>query len=416
MQIVADLHLHSRYSRAVSPLMTISEIARWARKKGLDLVASGDWTHPLWLRELKAGLTEAGEGIFTSGDDFRGPKFILSTEIASIYSQGGKTRRIHNLVLAPSFGVVEKINLALRKRGANLMADGRPIIGLSARDLAELIFSIDKNCLIIPAHIWTPWYSLYGSKSGFDSIKECFGEFSDHIYGIETGLSSDPAMNWRVAELDGRSILSFSDAHSPAKLGREMTIFKIDTPRLEYADIRKAIREQQIKLTVEFYPEEGKYHYTGHRKCAVVQSPLQTKKLGTTCPVCGRPLTVGVMHRVEQLANRPFAINRSGRPNFVKLVPLAEILSEVLSVGVSSQKVINEYERLIKSLGSELAILLRIKPELISRVGGKKLAEAISKVRQGKIVVTPGFDGVFGIVKIWPDQGQPPRPSQESLF
>lgn len=412
MEVAVDLHLHSKYSRAVSQQMVIPEIARWAKKKGIDLVGTADWTHPLWFRELQANLVEAAEGIFVSKDLPEGPKFILATEIASIYSQDGKTRRIHNLVVAPSFGVVEKINMALKNRGAHLLADGRPIIGLSSRDLAELVFSIDKNCLLIPAHVWTPWFSLYGSKSGFDSIRECFGEFSDHIWGIETGLSSDPAMNWRISELNNRSILSFSDAHSPSKLGREMTIFEID--KLAYEAIKEAIANRQIKSTIEFYPEEGKYHFTGHRQCQVVQSPIETKKLGTTCPVCGRPLTVGVMHRVEQLADQP--PDGEGRPAFFKLVPLAEILSEVLNTGVSSQKVVNEYERLIKNFGNEREILTRIKPEKIRSFSGERLAQAIEKVRGGDIVVSPGFDGVFGTVKIWPDQDQAQETGQTSLF
>lgn len=404
MEIIADLHLHSKYSRAVSQQMVIPEIAKWAKKKGIDLVGTADWTHPLWLRELKGNLVEAGEEVFASRTDPQGPKFILSTEISSIYSQDGKGHRIHNLILAPSFAVVEKINTALRNRGANLMSDGRPIIGLSARDLAELVLEVDKDCLIVPCHAWTPFFSLYGSQSGFDSIDECFGDMAKYIFAIETGLSSSPAMNWRIVELDNRSILSFSDAHSGAKLGREATVFELpDGKQPSYSVVKKSIVKQRITKTIEFYPEEGKYHYTGHRNCNVRHSPEDTKKLGRTCPVCGRPLTVGVMHRVEELATRPSDYHPENRPTFQMLVPLMEILSESLKTGVSTQKVINEYNRLTDIFGSEFAVLFKTPIEEIAKISGERIAEGVKKVKDGKIVVEPGYDGVFGTVKIWPE-------------
>jgi len=321
MQVIADLQLHSKYARAVSQEMVIPKIWEWAKRKGIGLVATGDWTHPLWMREIKSSLEEIGNGLLklksqnsnlkTDGD---GPLFLLATEVSSIYSQGGKLRRIHTLIWAPTIVTADKINKELINRGANLIADGRPVIGLSSIQVAEMVFSIDPTCLIIPAHAWTPWFSLYGSESGFDSIDECFGQFSKYIYAIETGLSSDPAMNWRIKELDSRSIVSFSDAHSGPKLGRETTVF--DLEELSYEAIRQAIMEptlniedknlspNQIAFTIEFYPEEGKYHYTGHRNCGVKQMPSETRKNGTICPVCGRKLTVGVMHRVDELAGR----------------------------------------------------------------------------------------------------------------
>lgn len=305
MQVVTDLQIHSRFSRAVSKQMVIPTIAEWARKKGIDIVATGDWTHPVWSRELKANLEEAGGGLYkVIGQEQDSPLFLLSTEVSSIYSQAGIARRIHTLIFAPNFDVVEKINKELTKRGANLLSDGRPMMGLSAKIVAEIALGIDERVLIIPAHAWTPWYSLYGSKSGFDSISECFEELSDNIYAIETGLSSDPAMNWRIAELANRAIISFSDAHSPQKLGREATVFELDKP--SFGNIRKAIKgegDQAIAYTIEFYPEEGKYHYTGHRKCNIIYSPNETRKRGTICPVCGKTLTVGVMSRVERLAS-----------------------------------------------------------------------------------------------------------------
>ena len=399
--------------------MNIPQMAEWGKKKGIDLLATTDWTHPLWLKELKANLKEAGEGVYRAKSLLRGgrmdssdggterggePHFILGTEISSIYSQGGKGRRIHNLVFAPNFKAVEKINAEFLRRGFNLMSDGRPIIGFSSRDLVDLVMSIDENCLIIPAHVWTPWFSLYGSKSGFDSIKECFQDMSKYIYAIETGLSSSPEMNWRIKDLDKRSIVSFSDAHSPEKIGREATILKVKN--FNYLDIKKAIQKQSIVSTIEFYPEEGKYHYTGHRKCSVCQSPKETKKLGISCPVCGKPLTIGVMHRVEQLANRPTNFQPKNRPPYKMLVPLMEILAEALRVGVSSQKVVNEYNNLIKAFGSELEVLTRTKPEEIIRVSNERVSEGVLRVRSGQVIIEPGYDGVFGTVKIWPAEAE----------
>lgn len=415
MDIVADLHLHSKYSRAVSPRMNIHQMAEWGRKKGIDLLATSDWTHPLWLKELKANLEEAGEGVYKAKKS-TGPCFILGTEISSIYSQGGKGRRIHNLVFAPNLETVEKINAEFSRRGFNLLSDGRPIIGFSSRDLVDLVMTIDENCLVIPAHAWTPWFSLYGSKSGFDSIEECYQDMSQYIYAVETGLSSSPEMNWRIKDLDKRSIVSFSDAHSPEKMGREATIFKIKN--LNYLDIKKAIQEQRIVSTIEFHPEEGKYHYTGHRNCGVRQEPSETKKLGVLCPVCGRPLTVGVMHRVEQLADRPAGFQPTNRPPYKMLVPLMEILAESLQTVFSSKKVQDEYNKLTEKLGSELEILLRTKPEEIGAISGEKVADGVRRVRSGELVIDPGYDGVFGKVKIWPAEAEdsegskPPDASQ----
>jgi len=417
MKVVADLQIHSRFARAVSPQMVVPVISEWAAKKGIDLVATGDWTHPLWYRELRTNLEEAGEGIYKVKDaPEEGAKFLLSTEVSSIYSQGGRVRKVHTLIFAPNFETVEKINKQLIQRGANLLSDGRPIVGLSAKQVAEIALGVNSKCLIIPAHAWTPHFSLYGSVSGFDSIKECFEELSPNIYAIETGLSSDPAMNWRIEDLENRRIVSFSDAHSPQKLGREATVFELS--ELSYGAIRGAITgqgEDKISYTIEFYPEEGKYHYTGHRNCKVVYSPNETRKMGTTCPVCGRPLTVGVMSRVEHLAGSEvetksevdsFGVrwvkdSKGKRPPYVMLVPLLEILSEALSSGVGSQRVMGVYDQLISLQGSEFKVLLQTPIEEIERVFGARVAEAISKVRSGDISIEPGYDGVFGKVKIW---------------
>ena len=416
MELITDLHLHSRYSRAVSQQMVIPEIAKWAARKGINLVGTGDWTHPLWFRELKEKLEETKEGIYQLKDKSHQVFFLLSTEISSIYSQGGQSHRIHNLIFAPNLAVVEEINNKFRSYGVNLLSDGRPITGLSSQQICEIVFSIDKNCLIIPAHIYTPWYSLYGSNSGFDSLKECFGEFTDQIKAIETGLSSDPGMNWRIVELDNRSLVSFSDAHSPQKLGREATLFDLEA-NFNYQQFKEALVSEKIVSTIEFYPEEGKYHWTGHRACQVKQSPEQTKKLGSICPVCGRKLTIGVMHRVEQLATRPADFQPEKRPSYKMLVPLIEILAEVKNSSVSSQSVENEYLRLTTEFGSEFNFLLKTSLEEIKKAGGERLAEGIDKVRRGDIFIDPGYDGVFGKVKIWPVETEKNEAKEQmSLF
>jgi len=406
--------------------MILPVMNEWGRKKGLEILTTGDWTHPLWFRHIVDSLEEKKEGLFKikNSKDKKDPFFILSTEISSIYSQGGKTRRIHNLIFSPTIQTVEKINKEFQRRAFNLSADGRPIIGLSSKDLLELVLSIDRTAFLIPCHVWTPWFSLYGSMSGFDSIEECFGEYSKYIFAIETGLSSDPEMNWRIKELGKRAIVSFSDSHSPAKMGREATVFELEDST--FKNIRRAIIAPNIKenwrnlpdriaFTIEFYPEEGKYHFTGHRNCNVSQSPLETKKHGVICPVCKRPLTVGVMHRVEELASPEesqeiktdphgvkWVYDPAGKhPPFVKLVPLIEIVAESFSMTVSSQKVKTTYEEICQKLGSEIEIIFRAPIDEIKKSSGERIAEAISKVRGGNITIKPGFDGEYGVVKIW---------------
>lgn len=450
MQVIADLQIHSKYSRAVSPEMVIPKIWDWAKRKGIGLMATGDWTHPLWMREIKMSLEETGTGLLRLKKDaltalnevtdkWEGqsenkydPLFLLATEVSSIYSQGGKSRRIHTLIWSPSIAASEKINKALLDHGCNLMSDGRPIIGLTSVQVAEIVLTIDPTCLVIPAHAWTPWFSLYGSESGFDSIEECFGKFSQYIYAVETGLSSNPAMNWRIKDLDSRSILSFSDAHSGPKLGREATVF--DLEEVSYKTIRRAVMrpyysslketdkvtENKIAYTIEFYPEEGKYHYSGHRNCLVKHTPEETVKKGTICPVCGRKLTVGVMHRVEQLAGRSekelrikkadlpgthvkaiYSEAFTDKPPFVMSVPLQEILAESLKAAVTSQSVQNEYIKIIDGLGGEFNVLLKASDAEIEKISGSRVAEGIIKVRNGDINIDPGYDGIFGVVKIW---------------
>jgi DNA helicase II / ATP-dependent DNA helicase PcrA len=453
MQYVADLHLHSKYSRAVSPQMTLPVMAQFAKLKGLDILSATDFTHPLWFKEISTQLQEENDGIYVLKSEIRNSKFetnsnekntnvsnkqtrfILSTEIASIYKQGEKLRRIHNLVFAPSLQTVEKINTALIKRGCNLSADGRPIIGLSSRSLLELILEIDQSCFLIPCHIWTPHFGLLGSASGFDSIEEAFGDLSKYIYGVETGLSSDPDMNWSIPELKNRSIISCSDAHSAGKMGREATVFELESNAPTFADIKKAImrpmvqrgdegdkgnkgdKGSRILFTIEFYPEEGRYHFSGHRNCKVSFGPKDIKEKGTVCPVCHKKMTEGVLLRVSQLADKSLqdrveiVKNAQGlawhadklheQPPYVKLVPLLEVIAESLHSTVISQKVKDMFVVLCTKLGSEIDVLLKVSIGEIKDIGGVSVAEGVRRVRAGELMITPGYDGEYGKVSIW---------------
>ncbi len=422
MQIISDLHIHSKYSRAVSQKMDLDEIASWADKKGINLVTTGDWTHPIWFREIQEKLEEVSPGIFHLKNSSSKARFMLTTEISSIYSQGGITRRVHNLIFSPSVATCQKIIKELQSHGCNLMSDGRPIIGLSSKQLLELVLNTDKNSFFIPCHVWTPWFSIFGSKSGFDSIAECFGNMKDQIYAIETGLSSDPIMNWQITELGGRSIVSFSDAHSGIKLGREATVFIGEQNiQFSYRDIIDAIKKipnsrLKIGYTIEFFPEEGKYHWTGHRSCNIKYSAKETKEKGTVCPVCRQPLTVGVENRVLDLSEKLLAENdllflknnvgltfvydkeKKRRP-FVSIIPLPEVMMEINDG--STARGLRAYDELIANFGSEFDILLKKDYEEIEKAGGKKLAQAIKIIRERKAYVDPGYDGVFGTVKIF---------------
>ncbi|MBI2049619.1 DNA helicase UvrD [Candidatus Roizmanbacteria bacterium] len=452
MEFVADLHLHSKYSRAVSQQMILPQMAKWASKKGINILSTGDWTHPLWLREIKSLLEEASEGIYElrikdEGLRINDVRFILTTEIASIYKQGDKLRRIHNLLFAPSLEIAEKINEALRTRGCNLSSDGRPIIGLSSRDLLELALNIDRRIILIPCHAWTPHFGIYGSASGFDSIEECFGDLARFVYGIETGISSDPWMNWQIPELKNRSILSFSDAHSLPKMAREATVFEIDKKleSLSYMDIGRAIAYQmkknngkkvldncKVAYTIEFYPEEGKYHFAGHRNCKVSKSPEEINKEGEICPVCKRKFTEGVMYRVEQLSDssskvktKKSKLDEKGvnwiedptniHPPFVKLVPLNEIIAESISSPVGSEKVKIMFDEMCSKFGSEIEVLLRTDIRNLEKVYGEKIAEGVAKVRKEDIFIEPGYDGEYGKVKIWKDEDSPGLEGKQEL-
>ena len=441
MEIIADLQIHSKYSRAVSPNMTLEEISRWAHLKGIDLVATGDWTHPLWFRSIKDSLKEIDQGIYTLKEKPNETRFLLSTEISSIYSQGGRTRRVHNLIFSPSIAICEKIIKELTNQGCHLMADGRPIIGISSVDLLKIVMEIDDRILFIPAHAWTPWFSIFGSKSGFNSITECFGDYAKHIYAIETGLSSDPIMNWQIKELEKRSIVSFSDAHSGPKLGREATVFVpngTNEPHWTYNDIASAIRQDagaklKIGFTIEFFPEEGKYHWSGHRACNVRYNAREIKEKGSICPVCHKPLTVGVENRVldlsEKLLNEKDLVlekDRVGltfvydkekkRRPFVSMIPLLEILLELNNNSPTRAQA--EYERLTNNFATDFDILLKKDYEEIEKAGGEKIRQAIEIVRDRKVYVDPGYDGVFGKVKIFKNNEKEKKQeeNQQTLF
>lgn len=411
MSYIADLHIHSRFSRACSPQLTIPNLARAAKLKGISLLGTGDFLHPLWFAELKRDLKEVGNGLYEHG----GVNFVLACEISLIYSHLGKGRRIHLVVCLPSLEDVASLHSQFSTRGAKLSSDGRPIIGMSAQDFCQIVFEINPRAIIIPAHIWTPWFGMFGSQSGYDSFEDCFGPFADKIYAIETGMSSDPAMNWRVGQLDNKSIVSFSDPHSLPKMGREATIFKSDLD-LGYEGLLDDLKNRRIEETIEFYPEEGKYHYDGHRNCNFSQGPEKTRQNGTVCPVCGRDLTIGVMYRVDELATRTEKEAKNlKRPEYKMLVPLLEILAETFDMGVSSQRIQNEYKKLTGNLGSEIEILTKTSLEKIAKISGERMAKAIEKVRNGDLVIKPGYDGVYGVVKIWEDDEEIKNP-QIGLF
>ncbi|MEK7617511.1 MAG: endonuclease Q family protein [Patescibacteria group bacterium] len=402
MAYVADLHIHSRFSRACSQQLNIPNLVEWAKLKGIDLLGTGDFLHPLWLTELKNQLSEDGSGFLTFSKD-PSVKFLLTVEIASMYSHKGKGRRIHNLVFLPDFQSAEKFQKALLSKHATLASDGRPIVGIPSKDLLSMALEASDKALFVPSHLWTPWFGLFGSESGYDSLEECFEDMVGHVYGIETGLSSDPAMNWRITELDSRSILSFSDAHSLPNLGREVTVLA-ENLKDGYEGLYQAIKNQKIAGTIEFYPEEGKYHYTGHRMCGIKYSPEDTNTKGTTCPRCGRSLTVGVMERVEKLASRDVGEIGVKRPGYRKLVPLLQIIAEALNSAPTTQKVLNEYKKLTISLGSEIKVLTKTEITEIAKIAGPKIAEGVEKVRKGDLVIDPGYDGVYGVVKIWSNE------------
>jgi len=418
MQQILDLHIHSKYSRACSPQLTLENIDKACRTKGVDIVATGDFTFPDWFSSIKSELEEVGSsGLYklkSAADDKI--KFLLSTEFALIYKDKEKARRIHIMIHAPNIKSVEELNNYLDKK-YNIRSDGRPILGMSAPDLVKLCLSIHPHFLIYPAHIWTPWFAVFGSKSGFNSMEECFHNQTEHIYAYETGLSSDPEMNWRLSALDKLTLLSNSDAHSLVNIGREANVMDLD--EITYNEIYKAIKEKdlkKLKYSIEFYPEEGMYHYDGHRECGVRFAPAETKKNKGTCPKCKKPLTVGVMNRVEELADREVDFKPENAVPFKKLVELDKIIAEALNIkSRSAKQVQKEYKYLINMLGSELDILIKADLEKIKNTISPEIIKGIKRVRKGKLVIKPGFDGQYGIIKIFREDEKGVN-NQQSLF
>ncbi len=384
---------------STSRFLDLHALDAGALLKGIQLLGTGDFTHPTWFEELTQNLTEAEPGLFRLGDS--STRFLLTGEISTIYKQGGRVRKVHHVLVAPSFEAVRRINSRLDAIG-NIVSDGRPILGISSRDLLEIVLEADEKAFIVPAHIWTPWFSALGSRSGFDSIAECYQDLEPYIFALETGLSSDPQMNWRVSSLDRYNLISNSDAHSAAKLGREATIFNCE---LDYYSIFEALRSGNgLEGTLEFFPEEGKYYLDGHRECGVVLTPEETAARGGICPACGKPVTVGVLNRVVALADRPADIVPPQAKAYSSLIPLPEILGEIMGVGAGSKRVIEAYERLVGKLGGELPMLLETDLAEVRSVGGEVLALALARMRAGQVICKAGFDGQFGVIRVFGDE------------
>lgn len=406
MRVITDWHLHSRFSRACSQELTLENNALWCEKKGVNVLGTADFTHPAWFAEMAERLIEAEPGLYALRSGlFPSMRYMMTTEVAQIYKRGGKTRRIHNIILAPSIETVAKINQWLDNGGYNRRSDGRPILGLDSEELYKRLRGIDERIVMVPAHAWTPWFSVFGSKSGFDSLEECFGEMTPYIYAIETGLSSDPLMNRSLSALDNVMLISNSDAHSPRNFGREANVFEIDPAKYSYDEFIRILRERDTKAfqyTIEFFPEEGKYHVDGCAACGFSCGPEETKKIGGVCPTCKRPLTIGVLSRVTDLGDRKIDTMPTRHVPFTSIVPLQEIIAECMGVSSTAGKKVQEtYETMIRDIGSEFHILLDAEASSIESAAGKLIADAILRVRSGKVSITPGYDGVFGKVRIF---------------
>ena len=408
MKIIADLHIHSRYSMATSKLGTPEYLDLWARKKGISLIGTGDFTHPSWREELKEKLIPAEAGLYRLKEEYvleearnfpgMAPRFVVTGEISSIYKKNGKCRKIHNVLFLPGIEAADKMAENLEKIG-NIRSDGRPILGLDCHDLLELLLENCSDGMLVPAHIWTPHFALFGAFSGFDTMEECFEDLTPYIHAVETGLSSDPPMNWRLSALDGLQLISNSDAHSPSKLGREATLLNID---LSYENLYNAIQHGKgLEGTLEFFPEEGKYHYDGHRKCNICLSPEETEKYHGKCPVCGKKITIGVEHRIMELADRKPGYVKENARRFESIVPLPEVISACTGRAVTTKTVAGEYEKMLGKFGSEFEILRKIPIADIEKESGIKIAAGIRKLRAGEVICTPGFDGEYGKIQLF---------------
>lgn len=423
MRFIADLHIHSKYSMATSREMSPESIWKWAQLKGISVIGTGDFTHPQWLRELQDKLEPEGNGLFTlkkelCTDDVPARcrsdvHFMLTAEVSCIYSRNGKTRKVHAVLFVPDFEGASKIGTALSKIG-NINSDGRPILGLDAKELLKIVMNESPDAMYVPAHAWTPHFSVFGAVSGFDSLEECFDELAPHIHAIETGLSSDPQMNWRLSALDNITLISNSDAHSPAKIGREANIF--DT-KISYNSMMSALKTRKgFSGTIEFFPEEGKYHFDGHRSCGISLPPNETIKHNYLCPVCGKKLTVGVMHRVDKLADREAGFKPGGAPGFHSIIPLPEMIAQTLGVGVNSKAVNKAYLGLLGRLGNEFSILMNTPLKDIEKASSPFFREAISRMRTGNIHIAPGYDGEFGKIRIFEEAERKKIKGRTSFF
>ncbi len=429
--LAADLHIHSRFSRATSRTLTLSELWQSARTKGLSILGTGDFTHPAWRKEMHEQLEDDGSGLLRLKPEFQvftiagqeklfaegsaggsadvsfvveAPRFILSCELSTIYSHNGKTRKVHHVFLAPDLRTADAVSDALKTHGINITSDGRPMMGLTSQQLCEIVFSANPDCQLIPAHIWTPWFSVFGSKSGYDALEECYGPYTDKILALETGLSSDPEMNWRCSQLDRFTLVSNSDAHSASKLARECNVFAAkDISVLTYGRLTAMIKRgdpSEFLYTAEFYPEEGKYHFDGHRVCEICWSPEETKAHKGICPKCGQTVTVGVSSRVDILSDRPIGFTPAGRPGVRHIVPLNELIASAFGLSVTSKKTAALRKTLIDEYGSELRVLLDVAPLTIGQFAGENMGTAITKMRSGDVQKTPGYDGEFGKVVV----------------
>jgi len=432
MRKIFDFEIHSRYSRACSKDLTLPNIADWAARKGVDIIGTGDFTHPKWFAEIQEQLEEQDNGLLRLRPEFlpaataanserleqlKKIQFILSAEISSIYSHHGRTRRIHNLLLAPSIAAVKKIIAALEAKGAKLGSDGRPIVGIPSKELLRIALEADPNCMLIPAHVWTPYFGLFGSMSGYDSVEECFEDLSPYIYALETGLSADPEMFWRISKFDRFTLVSCSDPHSLPRIGRECNVLDLDDAEISYAELTRIIKERDCKKflhTLEYYPEEGRYHFDGHRDCKVSLHPNETARHHGICPQCGRKLTIGVLARAEALADRPAGYRPEQAIPGKHFVVLEEIIAAALGVGKASKKVQGEYFRLTDQ-HSEFEILLDLPEAEIRALASGNIAEAILNMRGGKVEIVPGYDGEYGKIKLF-DQAVQRQNNLQTLF
>lgn len=396
MKIVADFHLHSKYSRATSNRLDLDLLAQWARYKGITLLGTGDCTHPLWMHELQQKLRPTAGGLY----EYRGVHFLLTAEVNNIFLSGGKSHRIHNLLFLPEMAVAEEMNRRLAKYG-DLASDGRPILHLSARDLVKMARDLSPEIVVVPAHAWTPHFSLFGSNSGFDTVEECFQEQAGEIFCLETGLSSDPAMNRRLSRLDRFTLISNSDSHSANRIGREANVFDCELSTRAIVETLKSHDPKKFLYTIEFFPEEGKYHFDGHRLCKARLSPEETHERGGRCPVCGKKVTIGVMHRVNDLADRPEGYESPQGIPFKNLIPLDQIIADAKGVGVGTKSVEQEYLDLVQRVGTELEILVDLPEETLRKQLSPKVAEGVLRVRRRQVKILPGYDGEFGEVHLF---------------